>query len=44
MMRRQFPTLGRKLALDFLPKVGEGEKHSLYHSLVAIMCYHKERI
>ena len=25
-MRRQFPTLGRKLAGEFLPKVGEGKK------------------
>ena len=31
-MRRQFPTLGRKMAGDFLPraKVGEGKKHTLF--------------
>ena len=29
-MRRHFPTLGRKLAGDFLPKVGEGKNHTLY--------------
>ena len=28
-MRRQFSTLGKKLAGDFLPKVREGENHSL---------------
>ena len=29
-MRRQFPSLCRKLARDFLPKVGEGKNHTLY--------------
>ena len=29
-MRRQFPTLGRKLAGYFLSKVGEGKNHTLY--------------
>ena len=29
-MRRQCPTLGRKLAGGFLPKVGEGKNHTLY--------------
>ena len=31
IMKRQFPTLGRKLAGDFLPKVGEGRNYSLCH-------------
>ena len=26
IMRAQFPTLGRKLAEEFLPKLGEGKK------------------
>ena len=33
--RRQFPTVGRKLAGDFLSKEGEGRNHFLCHQGVA---------